>query len=151
MALPPGAPSRLSTERIQAVAKKRGADSQFSARLDALKRQDQKRPQVGPQSQMTDAGRAERLNAMNAKQKAELDAQVSAKKQETDKKAIQAKKKAGKWQASKQLMGSRPQVEGRPRDENTPGRYRNQEKAQALKKSLQPNARPGRRERKQRG
>lgn len=141
MALPPGAPSRLSTERIQAVAKRRGTDSQFSARLDALKRQDQERPQVGPQSQMTDAGRADRLDAMNAKQKAALDAQASAKKQETDKKAIQAKKKAGKWQASKQLTGSRPQPQGRP----------NQEKAQALKKPLQPNARPGRRERKQRG
>ena len=141
MALPPGAPSRLSTERIQAVAKRRGTDSQFSARLDALKRQDHERPQVGPQSQMTDAGRADRLDAMNAKQKAALDAQASAKKQETDKKAIQAKKKAGKWQASKQLTGSRPQPQGRP----------NQEKAQALKKPLQPNARPGRRERKQRG
>ena len=141
MALPPGAPSRLSTERIQAVAKRRGTDSQFSARLDALKRQDQERPQVGPQSQMTDAGRADRLDAMNAKQKAALDAQASAKKQETDKKAIQAKKKAGKWQASKQLTGSSPQPQGSP----------NQDKAQALKKPLQPNTRPGRRERKQRG
>ena len=94
MALPPGAPSRLSTERIQAVAKRRGTDSQFSARLDALKRQDQKRPQVGPESQMTDAGRAERLNAMNAKQKAELDAEGAKKSAVTAEKAQKAKRKA---------------------------------------------------------
>ena len=98
MALPPGSPSPVSTERVQAVAKKRGQDSLFSARLDALKRRDQERPRVGPESQMTDAGRAERLNAMNAKQKAELDAEGAKKSAVTAEKAQKAKRKAKVWQ-----------------------------------------------------